>query len=145
MPAANDRVIALFPAKPASATRQVMLGTTSYAITLTGARIDQAQFAAGHLSVPAGGSAPAVAQAWAAAMQVNLKPAALSVPRAVQVAGAEGAIEVAVRGVVDGASGQLLARFAWRGDEVVSAIALGPDDSLSKEAAEQFVHSLKLR
>ncbi len=145
MPAANDRVTALFPAKPASATRQVKLGETSYAITLTGARVDLAQFAAGQLSVPEGGSAAAVAQTWAAAMQANLKPAAPSVPRPVQVPGADGAIEIAARGTVEGASGQLLARFAWRGNEVVSAIALGPDGSLSTEAAEQFVHSLKLR
>ncbi|KPF69895.1 hypothetical protein IP84_03060 [beta proteobacterium AAP99] len=145
MPAANERVTALFPAKPESATRQVMLGAASYVMTLTGARVDQAQFAAGYLEVPEGRSAQAVAAEWAAAMQANLRGAAAAAPKTVQVAGAEGAIEVAARGTVEGSSGQLLARFAWRGGDVFCAIALGPDRSLSAEAAEQFVTSLKLR
>jgi hypothetical protein len=145
MPAANERVMALFPAKPESATRQVKLGAVSYALTLTGARVDQAQFAAGHLVVPEGRSAQVVAAEWAAAMQANLRGAAAGAPKAVQVAGADGAIEVSARGTVEGSSGQLLARFAWRGSDVFCAIALGPDRSLSAEAAEQFVTSLKLR
>ncbi len=145
MPAANERVTALFPAKPESATRQVTLGGASYAMTLTGARVDQAQFAAGHLVVLDGRSAQAVAAEWAAAMQANLRGTATAAPKTVQVAGAEGAIEVTARGTVEGSSGQLLARFAWRGGDVFCAIALGPDRSLSAEAAEQFVTSLKLR
>jgi hypothetical protein len=45
----------------------------------------------------------------------------------------------------DGQPLAMMARFAVHGDRVYQAVALGPPDRLSAEAAETFLDSLSLR
>lgn len=141
MPVADGRARVLFPAKPATFTRETTLNGKGYAMTLTAARIGSAQFAAGVIPVTAA-DAPAAAQAWAGAMLGNVQGSAEPVP--VTVKNALGAIEITANGTMNGQPARLHARFAWRAGHVFAAIAVGRADELSAADAQQFAQSLVL-
>jgi hypothetical protein len=141
MPVAEGRARVLFPAKPVTVTRETMLDGKGYAMTLTAARVGAAQFAAGTIPV-APADAPAVAQAWAKAMLVNVQ--ANGEPAPATLKNAQGALETVANGTMNGKSARLHARFAWRGGQVFAAIAVGQTDELSAADAAQFAQSLVL-
>jgi hypothetical protein len=141
IPVVQGRARVLFPAKPVTVTREITLAGKGYAMTMTGARVAAAQFAAGSITC-APADAPATARAWAQSILNNV--AATNSPLEITLANAQGALEAQAQGMVDGKPARLHARFAWRGDQVVGAIAVGPIQELSAENAQQFAHSLTL-
>jgi hypothetical protein len=141
MPVAQGRARVLFPAKPVTATREITLAGKGYAMTLTGARVAAAQFAAGSITC-APADAPQAAQAWAQAMLKNIDATSSAVT--ITLPNAQGALEAQGQGMLEGKPTRLHARFAWRGDQVYGVIAAGPVQDLSAEHAKQFAHSLVL-
>ncbi len=144
MPAADDHLRALFPSKPASATRDWKVQDKTYRMTLTAARVGGAQFAAGYVPGEPG-QTEALARQWAQTMLTNIKAPAgtINTVKPVQLAGAQGAFDLAAQGVVEGAPGLLHARFAWTSKGALATIALGQTGSLSADDAQTFAASMK--
>jgi hypothetical protein len=141
MPFADGRARVLFPAKPVTVTRETNLGGKGYAMTLTAARVGNAQFAAGTIAV-APGQEPQAAQAWAKSMLANAQVNAEPAPA--QVKNALGAVDALGNGSMNGATARLHARFAWRAGQVFAAIAVGTTEELAEADAKQFATSLTL-
>ena len=146
LPAADGHLRALFPAKPVTVTRQWRLEETTRPMTLTAARIDGAQFAAGYVPVN-GTQGQSIARAWAQAMLANIqaKPEAKKHFMPIVVPGAVGAFEMVASGTVENVPGRIHAQFAWQADAVLATIAVGPSNVLKTEDAETFAKSMKLQ
>ena len=146
LPAANEHLRALFPAKPVTATRNWKIQANTLPMTLTAAKVAGAQFAAGYVPV-SNAQAQSVARAWGEAMLANIqaKPEAKNQFNPISVPGALGAFEIIALGTVEGAPGRLHAQFAWQENAVLATIVVGPIDSLTAEDAETFAKSMKLQ
>jgi hypothetical protein len=142
MPVEAGQAKVLFPAKPVTATREILLAGKGYPMTLTAARIGSAQFAAGAIPVVSE-QADAAARAWALAMLRNV--GAVAEPARINVPKADGGLEAIASGTIEGTPARLHARFAWRGNRVFAAIALGKTEDISAEQAQNFATSLVLQ
>ena len=145
LPAADGRLQALFPAKPVSVTRQWKLQESTRPMTLTAAKVEGAQFAAGYVPVSSS-QGQSIARAWAEAMLANIqaKPEAKNHFNPIVVPGAVGAFEMVASGTVENVPGRIHAQFAWQEEAVFATIAVGPNNVLKAEDAETFAKSMKL-
>ncbi len=135
----------LLPAKPATFARPVNLDGLQVEMSMTGAEVDDVSFAVASARIPDPQQRKAALAAMQSAMLRNIG-SEHHAQRAVALKGGTPAIEVKADGRA-GPNGRPLvmhARFAERGERVFQAIALGPQDKLSEEAAETFLASFTL-
>lgn len=132
--------LALFPAKPVQATRNLTLAGKAYPLTLQAARVDDVLFAVGVI--------PAVPPAEQAAVLAALEQSALQniqgqmMQRQVNAAGvitlhAMGKIKEPSQTITQAAT--LHARFGVIRGQVYEVLIVGPQDTLPKEAIETFL------
>lgn len=136
----------LLPAKPATHARTVDLNGLNVEMSMTGAAAGELSFAVASARIP---DAIQQTQALAAMQEAMLRNIQASVhsKKPVTLKGGVPATEVSARGQAarSGLPLTMHARFAAHGDRVYQAVALGPQDKLSAEAAETFLSSLSLR
>ena len=127
--------LALFPAKPVQATRNLNLAGKVYPLTLQAARVDDALFAVGVI--------PAVLPAEQAAVLATLEQSALQnmqgqiIQREVNAAGV---ITLHAAGKINTSQAATLhARFGVVRDQVYEVLFVGPLGELLNEASETFI------
>lgn len=136
----------LLPAKPASFTRPVDLNGLQVEMSMTAAEVDGVSYAVASARVPDAGQRKAALAAMQEAMLRNIGASGPQ-QREVVLDGGAPAIEVMARGHAGAAKRPVAmhARFAQHGERVYQAVALGPADALTPEAAETFLESFRLR
>lgn len=138
--------LVLLPAKPATHARTVDLNGLKVEMRMTGAAVGDLSFAVASAHLPDAAQRTAALTAMQTAMLRNIGAATHSEKR-VTLTGGTPATEVMAKGrsARDGQPLVMHARFAMHGERVFQAVALGPQDKLSPEAAETFLASLSLR
>ncbi len=136
----------LLPAKPASHSRTVDLNGLSVEMDMTGAEVGELSFAVASARIPDPAQQATALVAMQTAMLRNIGATQHSEKR-VTLKGGVQASEIVASGKAarDGRALQMYARFATRGDRIFQAVAVGPQDRLSPEAADTFLTSLSLR
>jgi hypothetical protein len=127
----------LFPAKPATHTRNIDLGGIRVDMTMTAAEVNGATFAVGTALAPDA----AMAQATLPAMrQALLRNIGATLGDAASKPGAAG-LEVDATGKGNGAPVRLVGRFTAKGTRVYQVIVIGKPDAMPPEQTEQFLGS----
>lgn len=136
----------LLPSKPATHARKVDLGGVKVEMSMTGAAVDDLSFVVASAHIPEPAQRTAALAAMQQAMLHNIR-AAKHTEKQVMLKGGVAATEVVADGQAarDGRPLVMHARFAAHGDRVLQAVALGPRDKLSAEAADTFLGSLSLQ
>lgn len=136
----------LLPAKPTSFTRPVNLNGLKVEMSMTAAEVDGVSYAVASAHVPDAGQRKAAMAAMQEAMLRNIGASGQQ-QREIVLEGGAPAIEVTARGHAGAAKRPVAmqARFAQHGERVYQAVALGPADALTPEAAETFLGSFRLR
>lgn len=136
----------LLPSKPATHARKIDLGGLKVEMSMTGAAVDELSFVVASAQVADASQRTAALAAMQQAMLRNIR-AAQHTEKPVMLKGGAPATEIVAEGQAarDGRPLVMHARFAARGERVYQAVALGPRDKLSAEAAETFLGSLALR
>ncbi len=136
----------LLPAKPTTFARPVDLNGLKVEMSMTAAEVDGVSYAVASARVPDAARRSAALAAMQEAMLRNIG-ASQRQERAVVLDGGTPAVEVTARGHAGPAKRPVAmrARFAQRGERVFQAVALGPADALTAEAADTFLGSFALR
>ncbi len=136
----------LLPSKPATHAREIDLGGLKVEMSMTGAAVDELSLVVASAQVAEASQRAAALAAMQQAMLRNIR-ATKHTKKAVTLKGGAPATEIVAEGQAarDGRTLVMHARFAARGERVYQAVALGPRDKLSAEAAETFLGSLALR
>lgn len=126
---------AMFPAKPASFTREIELDGMRVPMTMTAAEIDGATFAVGSAEAPDA----ARAQAAVEAMRLGLL-------RNIGAAGDKQAgPDVDATGSANGQTMRLVGHFEAHGKRFYQVIVMGRPEAMPAEQVEQFMTSFKLQ
>lgn len=136
----------LLPAKPTTFARPVDLAGLKVEMSMTAAEVDGVSYAVASARVTDPAGRKAALAAMQEAMLRNIG-ASQKQERAVVLNGGVPATEVSAQGLA-GPSRRpvaMRARFAQHGERVFQAVALGPADALTPEAAETFLGSFTLR
>ncbi len=138
--------LVLLPAKPASHSRTINLGGLNVDMHMTGAAVDDLSFAVASARIPDAAQRTAALAAMQAAMLRNIGATSHN-EKSVTLKGGVPANEVVAVGqsARNGKKLQMYARFAVQGDRVYQAVAIGPQDQLTPEAADTFLGSLSLQ
>ena len=128
----------LFPAKPASYTRDVDLNGLTAKMTMTATDIDGTMFAVGTADLPDADKAPLAVQAMKTAMLRNIGAAQPTESTK------NGAFEVEAKGISRGVPLLMHGRFLSQGKRVYQVIVIGPEKDFRKENVETFMSSFKL-
>lgn len=136
----------LLPAKPTSFTRPVNLNGLQVDMSMTAAEVDGVSYAVASARVPEAAQRKAALAAMQEAMLRNIG-ASDRQQRDVVLDGGAPAVEITAKGVAGAAQRPVAmhARFAQHGERVYQAVAIGPADALTPEAAETFLGSFRLR
>lgn len=143
-PDASYRV--LFPAKPATFTREIDLDGLRVAMTMTAAEVEGATFAVGTAEAPDAARAQAALAAMRLALARNIG-AAPPAPQAAAPAGADAppAAAIDARGMRNGVPLRVVGRVEARGKRIYQAIVVGPVSAMPAEQVEQFLASFTPR
>ncbi len=135
----------LLPAKPATYARGIDLNGLKVEMSMTGAAVGELSFTVASVRIADAAQRPKALAAMQEAMLRNIQATKHS-EKPVTLKGGVPATEVEARGrnLRNGQPLAMVARFAAHGDRVLQAVALGPQDKLSAEAAETFLGSLSL-
>jgi hypothetical protein len=136
-----------FPAKPASAARDIDLDGMRVRMQMTAAEIDGATFAVGAAEAPDAARARAALDAMKRALLRNIGAATANATASASAsAGADSrtAIEVDASGSVRGAPTHLRGHFEARGTRFYQVIVLARDQPVPPEQIEQFLTSFSL-
>ncbi len=136
----------LLPAKPTTFARPVDLNGLKVEMSMTAAEVDGVSYAVASARVPDATQRTAALAAMQDAMLRNIS-ANPPQERAVVLEGGTPAIEVTARGHASTSKRAVVmhARFAQHGERVFQAVAIGPAEALTPEAAETFLESFTLR
>lgn len=136
---------ALFPAKPATQTRQVNLGEDKVDMHMAAAEIDGVTFAVGSAELPDAARAQAAITAMKGTMVKNLNATVTSEKQeSSSVGGAQrSTIAVEAKGSHNGEAMVLYGRFITKDKRVYQAIVAGREKHVDKEAVDMFLTSFK--
>lgn len=137
-PDASYRV--LFPAKPATVTRDIDLDGLRVAMTMTAAEVEGATFAVGTAEAPDTVRARAALAAMRLALARNIGASAGPI-----AADAQPTAAIDARGVRNGVPMRVVGRFEARGKRIYQAIVVGPVSAMPAEQVEQFLVSFTPR
>jgi hypothetical protein len=141
---------ALFPAKPASFTREVDLDGVKTSMTMTAAEIDGTTFAIGSADMADAAKAKAALLAMKTAMVKNIGGTVKSEKAASAASSGGGAssqkssIEIEANGMQNGTPVLLVGRFAAQDKRVYQIIVLGKEKHVDRDSVETFMSSVKL-
>ncbi|MFM9436244.1 hypothetical protein ACFDR9_003328 [Janthinobacterium sp. CG_23.3] len=141
---------ALFPAKPASFTREVDLNGVKANMTMTAAEIDGTTFAIGSADMADAAKAKAALAAMKTAMVKNIGGTVKSEKASSAASSSNGAssqkssIEIEANGMQNGTPMLLVGRFAAQDKRVYQIIVLGKEKHLDRDSVETFMSSVKL-
>ncbi len=141
----DARFSVLLPSKPTTHARTVDLNGLKVEMRMTGAAVGDVSFVVASARIADAAQRTAALAAMQVAMLNNIGAATHS-EKPVTLKGGAPASEVVARGQAARGGRALLmhARFAAHGDHVYQAVAIGPQDKLSTEAADTFLDSLSL-
>jgi hypothetical protein len=141
----------MFPAKPASFTRDIELDGMRVAMTMTAAEVDGATFAVGAAQAQDPARAQAALEAMKLALLRNIgasaQQEALASASATSGSGGENrtALDVDATGQANGAPMRLVGHFEARGKRFYQVIVMGRPEAVPPEQLEQFFTSFKLQ
>jgi hypothetical protein len=135
----------MFPAKPASFTREIDLDGMHVPMTMTAAEVDGATFAVGAAEAPDAARAQAAVEAMNLALLRNI---GVSSERRSASASASGAdsratIDVDATGKANGQPTRLVGHFEARGKRFYQVIVMGQPKAMPQDQVEQFISSFK--
>lgn len=154
MPAADGAVRVTFPAKPRPDARDVVVAGHTLPLVFEIAPVDSSIFAVGHVVLPEAILAdPAelakVADAFEEVLRANLQ-GTLSQRKDVRLKQARSdtrklsrAVELEIHGTVAATPSWLLGRVYLLGDRLIEVVAVGREDELPREVAENFMQSVR--
>lgn len=146
VPGKDGAYSVLLPAKPATHSRSVDLDGLKVEMDMTGAAVGELSFAVASAHIPDATQRATALAAMQTAMLRNIGADSHSEKPVILKGGAQATEIVASgKGLRDGRALQMYGRFAIRGERVYQAVAVGPQDALSPEAADTFLTSLSLR
>jgi hypothetical protein len=142
-PDAHYRV--MFPAKPASFTRDVDLDGMRVPMTMTAAEIDGATFAVGAAEAPDAARAQAAVEAMNLALLRNIGVTDERRSAAASASGSDSraAIDVDATGKANGEPVRLAGHFESRGKRFYQVIVMGQPKAMPQDQVEQFLSSFK--
>jgi hypothetical protein len=139
----------MFPAKPATYTRDVDLGNMKVSMTMTAAEVEGTMFAVGSGEAPDAQHAQAALAAMKTALVKNIGGTITS-EKASAAAGANGAastqaaaLNIEATGIHNGAPMRLIGHFESRDKRFYQVIIMGKPKSITPEQTEQFLMSFK--
>jgi hypothetical protein len=139
----------MFPAKPASFTRNIELDGMRVAMTMTAAEVDGATFAIGAAQAQDPARAQAALEAMKLALLRNIGASAQqeASASATNDSGGENrsALDVDATGQANGAPMRLVGHFEARGKRFYQVIVMGRPKAVPPEQLEQFFTSFKLQ
>lgn len=140
----DGHFVIMLPAKPDTFSREVNIGGNLVAMTMTAAEIDGVTFAIGSAVLPDAGTAAIALTAMKTALVRNING---TIAREAASAAHSSAIEVeAVETLPPNHTRQprlLIAHFIAKGTRVYQLVVVGPEQKLSREAADTFFASFK--
>jgi hypothetical protein len=140
----------MFPAKPATFTREVDLNGMKVNMTMTAAEVENTMFAVGSAEAPDAEHAQAALEAMKTALVRNINATVTSEKRAVAAAATgsaatqSAALDIEADGNQNGAPMRLLGHFESRNKRFYQVIVLGKAKAIAPEQADQFLTSFKL-
>ncbi|HJV02349.1 MAG TPA: hypothetical protein VJ752_17570 [Burkholderiaceae bacterium] len=141
--------VVLLPAKPTTLSRPVNLDGVQVTMAMTAAEVGGVTFAVGSAELPDAGTAQLALLAMKRAMLNNIK-GTIQTEKSAAAAAASGAAatgsiatDIEAAGSIGGQPARLFARFATKDKRVYQAIALGPEQALSRDAVDTFFTSFK--
>jgi hypothetical protein len=142
-PDASYRV--MFPAKPASFTRDIDLDGMRVPMTMTAADIDGATFAVGAAEAPDAARAQAAVEAMQVALLRNIGATVEHRAAAASASGSDSrtTIDVDATGKANGQPTRLAGHFEARGKRFYQVIVMGPPKAMPQDQIEQFLGSFK--
>lgn len=147
---ADARYAVLLPAKPATVSRQVNLDRVQVTMVMTAAEVNGVSFAVGSAELPDAGAAQLALLAMKKAMLNNIQ-GAIQTEKTAALASTSGAAasssiatDIEAVGSIGGQPARLFARFVAQDKRVYQAIVLGPEKTVSRDAADTFLTSFKL-
>ena len=145
-PDARYRV--MFPAKPATYTRNVDLNGLKVEMTMTAAEVEGVTFAVGTGTAPDPARARAALGEMKTALLRNLgakvERESAAAASTGQAASAQASIDLEAVGKANGQPMKLRGRFAAQGKRFYQVIVLGKEKAVAPEQADQFISSFKL-
>jgi hypothetical protein len=139
----------MFPAKPASFTRNIELDGMRVAMTMTAAEVDGATFAVGAAQAQDPARAQAALEAMKLALLRNIGASAQREASASATSDSGGenrtALDVDATGQANGAPMRLVGHFEARGKRFYQVIVVGRPKAVPPEQLEQFFTSFKLQ
>lgn len=128
----------MFPAKPATDTREVDLAGARLDLTMTAADVDGVVFAVATGTVADAAQAAAAVEAMQAAMVRNIGAKVTSEKRAPGPA-----VDIEAAGLRNGQPTRLVGHFEARGKRIYQVIVVGPQRQVEDQQVEQFLASFK--
>lgn len=123
----------LFPAKPATQTRNIDLGGIKVDMTMTAAEVEGTTFAVGTALAPDAASAQATLPAMRQALLRNIGATAALAP--------DGKLDVDAVGKGNSGPVRLVGRFVAKGARVYQVIVVGKPGAMPPEHTQQFLTS----
>ena len=135
----------LFPAKPASFTRNIDLDGMHVPMTMTAAEIDGATFAVGAAEAPDAARAQAAVDAMQVALLRNIGVTNERRSASASASGADSraATDVDATGSANGRPTRLVGHFEARGKRFYQVIVMGEPQAMPQDQVEQFLSSFK--
>ncbi|MBB3224462.1 hypothetical protein [Pseudoduganella umbonata] len=136
--AADARYSVLFPAKPATHTRKVLLDGRETSMTMTAAEVDGTVFAVGSAMLADASQAEQAARAMQTSMVRNIGGSVS------KEASRDDGVDIEAHGANNGRPMQLHARFVAREKRAYQVVVVGPDNAVEAENIDTFIRSFKL-
>lgn len=143
----NATYRAMFPAKPATITREIDLDGLRVAMTMTAAEVDGATFAVGTAEAPDAARARTALAAMQVALARNIgaQPAVSATGAKAATAGEQAVAAIDARATRNGVPLRVVGRLEARGKRIYQAIVVGPVSAMPAEQIEQFLTSFTPR
>lgn len=136
--------VAALPAKPATHARQIDLDGIPLTMTMTGAEVDNVTFAIGAAELPNAAQAAHALTAMKTALVRNIGGTVKHEKASAPGAG-PAMIELEASAATPGGQRLLLARFIARERHVYQLVVTGLESDVSREAADTFFMSFRLK
>lgn len=135
----------MFPAKPASFTREIDLDGMHVPMTMTAAEVGGATFAVGSAEAPDAAHAQAAVEAMQLALLRNIgaRTELQTASASATGAGGRASSDVDATGTANGARTRLAGHFEARGKRFYQVIVMGPPKAMPQDQVEQFLSSFQ--
>lgn len=133
----------LFPGKPASHTREVLLVDLPVKMTMTATEVDDVLFAVGSAELADAAQAQGALQAMQTALARNINATITS--QATAASGMQTTVSVEAKGMRSGEPTLLIGRFIARDRRVYQVVVVGAERHITHEQAATFFESFKLQ